>query len=175
IDHQDAPIPASRRAKRLLRDTESLPRLAPELMDELNETTGEIAKHDDPERVDPELLKKQQALAAKAMQANQARMRREQADSEREAKLRGDQQPESEVITGKTVRDARDGNFEEDVFLTGRIDPVEAQGAHGLELNEALDESSKQAGRQSMMMWLLIVLVVLLLVAIGVVLFTVIL
>ena len=173
LDEQDAPIPASRRAKRLLRDTESLPRLAPELMDELNETTGQIAKHDDPDRVDPELLKKQQALAAKAMQANQARMRQQQEDSDREAQRRGQQRPDSEVITGKTVRDSRDGDHQEEVFLTGHIEPVDAQGAHGLELNEMIDESSKQAGRQNMMMWLLIVLAVLLVVAIGVVIFTV--
>ena len=144
-------------------------------MDELNETTGQIAKHDDPERVDPELLKKQQALAAKAMQANQARMRQQQAETDREAQRRSQQRPDSEVITGKTVRDARDGDHQEDVFLTGRIDPVHAQGAHGLELDEIIDESSKQAGRQNMLMWLLIVLAVLLLVAVGVVIFGVIL
>ncbi|WP_258933040.1 hypothetical protein [Nesterenkonia pannonica] len=84
-----APIPASRRARRLLRETSSIPRLDEDMLAELDELTSEIKLHDDPENVDPELLRRQQAFAAKAMQANQARLRQEQAEREaREAEER---------------------------------------------------------------------------------------
>ena len=164
IDEQDAPIPASRRARRLLRATSDLPKLAPELVAELNQTTSEIAMNDDPNRVDPELLKKQQALAAKAMQANQERMRQQQAESARVERRR--ERPESEVITGKALRDSPGTDSDEADFLTGQIAPVHAEGAHGLDLNEMLDETSRQAGRQGALMWVAVVLAVLLLVAV---------
>lgn len=171
FDDQEAPIPASRRGRRLLRETESLPKLDPELLAELNETTGEIAKNDDPNRVDPELLKKQQALAAKAMQANQERMRQQQAESQQAEQRRGHQRPESQVITGKTLRDSSGEDIEQTEFLTGQIAPIQAQGAHGLELNEMMDETSRLAGRQSVLLWLVVVLAVLLLIAVVAILF----
>lgn len=171
FDDQDAPIPASRRGRRLLRETESLPKLPPELLAELNETTGEIAKHDDPNRVDPELLKKQQALAAKAMQANQERLRQQQAESAQQEKRWGRQRPESEVITGKTLRDSAGEDSAETEFLTGQIEPIQAQSAHGLELNEMMDETSRLAGWQNTLLWLVVILAVLLLVAVVVILF----
>lgn len=163
VDDQDAPVPASRRGRRLLRETEDLPQLAPELMAELQQTTSEIARNDDPNRVDPELLKKQQALAAKAMQANQERMRRQKTGPDADPRRR--QRPESEVITGRALRDAHEVDYEEAEFLTGRIQPVHAEGAHGLELSEMLDETSRQASRQGALPWIAAVLAVLLLVA----------
>lgn len=171
IDHQSAPIPASRRARRLLRETASLPKLDPELAQELQSTTAEIARNDDPSRVDPELLKKQQALAAKAMQANQERLRKQQIEAEREARRRRRERPESAVITGRAVRESLDRDPEEVEYFTGQIEPVNAQGAHGLDLNKMVDATSRQVDRQSVLTWLVIVLAVLLLIAVGVVLY----
>lgn len=168
-DDQDAPIPASRRARRLLRETESIPEMSPDLLEELDHVTGEISRMpQDPHAVDPELLKRQQALAAKAMQANQERLRKEREEAERqERRRRRRERPESEIITGRTVRDSLDTGDEDYIDLaTGSIEPVKAQGAHGLDLDQMVDEASRQADRQNMMQWLVIVLAALLLVAI---------
>ncbi|WP_120004890.1 hypothetical protein [Nesterenkonia muleiensis] len=158
---------SSRRARRLLRDTQSIPRLSPELMAELDATNAEIAVIEDPNRVDPELLKKQQALAAKAMQANQERMRKEQAAAEKERRRRSRERPESQVLTDKMLRDSLGQDPEEMQYFTGQIEPVHAQGAHGLDLNKMVDATSRQANRQNALMWVTIVLGVLLLAAIA--------
>lgn len=157
----------SRRARRLLRDTQSIPRLSPELMAELDATNAEIAVIEDPNRVDPELLKKQQALAAKAMQANQERMRKEQAAAEKERRRRSRERPESQVLTDKMLRESLEQDPEEMQYFTGQIEPVHAQGAHGLDLNKLIDATSRQANRQNALLWVAIVLGVLLLAAIA--------
>lgn len=171
VDTQDAPIPASRRAKRLLRETEAIPAMSSDLLAELDATQAEIAKADDPNKVDPELLKKQQALAAKAMQANQERMRREHAAAEKEARRRRRERPESEILTGKMVRDSLNQDPEEMEYHTGQIEPVHAQGAHGLDLKKLIDATDRQVGRQNVLMWLVIILAVLLAIAVGAVIF----
>ncbi|GAA1806129.1 hypothetical protein [Nesterenkonia flava] len=169
---EEAPVPASRRARRLLRDTESIPRMSPELLAELDQVTGAIARIDDPGTVDPELLKKQQALAAKAMQANQERQRQEREAAEREErKRRRRERPESEVITRKTLRDSLEDEGEYTEYATGSIEPVHARGAHGLDLDKLVDETSRQADRQNMLLWLVIILSVLLVIAIGLVIY----
>lgn len=172
VDDRSGPVPASRRARRLLKDTAAVPPLDPELLAELDHTTQEIVASDDPERVDPELLKKQQALAAKAMQANQERLRRQQIEQERQARRRRHERPESQVITGKTVRNSLDIDPEDVEYYTGQIEPVHAQGAHGLDLNKLIDATSRQTDRQSMLLWLVIVLAVLLVIAVGVVIYS---
>ncbi|WP_146341767.1 hypothetical protein [Nesterenkonia sp. NBAIMH1] len=173
-----APIPASRRAWRLLRETSSIPRLDEDMLAELDELTSEIKLHDDPENVDPELLRRQQAFAAKAMQANQARLRQEQAEREareaEERRWRRHHPPESDVIASKTVRDAMDSEHDYVELPSGSIEPVEARGAHGLDIDKLVDETSKEANRPNVMLWLVIVLALLLAAAV-VVLFTVVL
>lgn len=171
VDPHSGPIPASRRARRLLKDTESIPAMDPELLAELNHTTQEIAAMDDPDRVDPELLKRQQALAAKAMQANQERVRKQQVEQERAARRLRRERPESQVITTKTVRRSLDIDPEDVEYYTGQIEPVHAQGAHGLDLKKLLEATSRQTDRQSMLQWLVVILAVLLVVAVGVVIF----
>lgn len=174
---EEAPVPASRRARRLLRETESIPKLDEQTLAELDQLTAEIAKQDDPDKIDPELLKKQQAVAAKAMQANQRRLLREQEEAQREARRRRRRErPESELIAGKMVRDvleADDENYVE--FTTGSIEPVHAQGAHGLDLDKMVDATSRQADRQNMLLWLVIVLSVLLVIAVAAVVYFIIL
>ncbi|WP_147106644.1 hypothetical protein [Nesterenkonia populi] len=174
-----APVPASRRARRLLRETSTIPRLDQEMLEELDQLTSEIKLNDDPNNVNPDLLKRQQALAAKAMQANQERLRREslereaqEADDRRRRRL---QRPESEVIASKTVRDAMESEEDYVDLPSGSIEPVEARGAHGLDIDKLVDETSKEANRPNLLLWLVIVLALLLIVAVAVVLYTVVL
>ena len=172
-DEEEAPVPASRRARRLLQETGRLEALTDERLSEIDEITRQAAavSAEDPNKVDPELLKKQQALAAKAMQENQQRRRREQEEAAREERRRRHQRPESEVITRKALRAYADTEEEHRDLATGEIDPVEASGAHGLELDGLVEQTSRQASRQSLMLWLVIVLAVLLVIAIGLVLY----
>ena len=160
-------LPGSRRARRLLRETQSIPPLSPELLAELDATNAEVAKNDDPNRVDPDLLKKQQALAAKAMQANQERMRREHAEKEKERRRKLRERPESQVLTERMVRDSLDQDPEEMQYATGQIEPVHAQGAHGLDLNKMIDATARQADRQNVLVWLVVILALLLVAAIA--------
>lgn len=175
-DEEAAPVPASRRARRLLRETGSLEALTDDKLEEIDQLTAEIATHSaqDPHRVDPELLKKQQALAAKAMQANQERRRREIEQEERDRRRRRRERPESEVITRKALRAYASSDDQDYVDVpTGEIDPIDASGAHGLELDIMVEQTTRQASRQALLLWLVIILAVLLLIAVGVVLFTV--
>lgn len=172
---ETAPVPASRRARRLLRDTGSLEVLTEEHRREIHELTEEVTAQStgDPDQVDPELLKRQQELAARAMKANQERLRQPEQVSPSGVRL---SQPrrESEVITRRALRG--DHSSEEPRLLeasTEDIDPVEAHGAHGLELDEIVEQTSRQASRQARLLWLVIVLAVVLLVAFAVVFFTV--
>lgn len=175
-DSEEAPVPASRRARRLLRETDTFNVLDDEKLRELDEINQQVAEEDDPNRVDPELLKKQQAMAAKAMQANQERLRREQEEREeaerQERRRRRRERPESEVITRKALRAhmESDQEVDEEPYATGEIEPVQARGAHGLELDEIVEHSSRQASRQSLLLWLVIILAVLLVVAVGIIL-----
>lgn len=162
----DSGTVGSRRARRLLRETESIPRLSPELLAELDATNAEIAVIEDPNRVDPELLKKQQALAAKAMQANQERMRKEQAVAEKERRRRSRERPESQVLTEKMLRDSLEEDPDDMQYFTGQIEPMHAQGAHGLDLNKMVDMTARQASRRNVLLWVVIVLAVLLVAAI---------
>lgn len=158
---------ASRRARRFLRETSGLPAMSPELIAEIESTTSEIRLHDDPDNVDPELLKKQQAIAEKALQANQERMWRKQREEAEAQQRKREQTPESEIITEKTVRET---TFQDEFLyheVTGKIEPVKAQGAHGLELDRMVSATSKHAERQHMLGWLVIVLTVLLVIAVG--------
>ncbi|WP_022873658.1 hypothetical protein [Nesterenkonia alba] len=167
---EEAPIPASRRARRLLRDTENIPSLDTSTLTQLDQITQEISRSDDPENPDPELLKKQQALAAKAMQANRERLRREEEEKAREQRRRRRERPESEVITGRAVRDSLDDEeLEYTEYLTGSIEPVEAKGAHGLDIAKLVDETSREANRPNILLILVIVLAVLLVAAVAVV------
>ncbi|RJN31189.1 hypothetical protein [Nesterenkonia natronophila] len=161
----------SRRVRRMLRETQSIPPLSPELLAELDATNAEIAKAEDATAVDPELLKRQQSLAAKAMQANQERMRKEHAKAEKERRRRSRERPESQVLTEKMVRDSLEQDPEDMRYATGQIEPVHAQGAHGLDLNKMIDATSRQADRQKVLMWTAIVLGLLLFVAIATVAF----
>lgn len=175
-DEEQAPVPASRRARRLLRSTDTFNVLDEEKLRELDEINQQVAEKDDPNKVDPELLKKQQAMAAKAMQANQERLRKEQEEREeaerQERRRRRRERPESEVITRKALRAYMESDQEsEETYATGEIEPVQARGAHGLELDEIVEHSSRQASRQSMLLWLVIILAVLLVVAVGVILY----
>lgn len=175
-DEEQAPVPASRRARRLLRSTDTFNVLDEEKLRELDEINQQVAEKDDPNKVDPELLKKQQAMAAKAMQANQERLRKEQEEREeaerQERRRRRRERPESEVITRKALRAYMESDQESDeTYATGEIEPVQARGAHGLELDEIVEHSSRQASRQSMLLWLVIILAVLLVVAVGVILY----
>ncbi|GAA1185952.1 hypothetical protein [Nesterenkonia xinjiangensis] len=171
-----APIPASRRARRLLRETGSLDPLTDERLQEIDQLTSEIAAQpvQDPHRVDPEVLKRQQALAAKAMQVNQERRRREMEEAARDKVRRRRERPESEVITRKALRAYASSDDQEYTDVaTGEIDPIDARGAHGLELDDMVEHTSRQASRQALLLWLVIILAVLLLIAVGVVLFTI--
>lgn len=176
-DSEEAPVPASRRARRLLRETDTFNVQDDEKLRELDEINQQVAEEDDPNRVDPELLKKQQAMAAKAMQANQERLRREQEEREeaerQERRRRRRERPESEVITRKALRAHMESDQEadEEPYATGEIEPVQARGAHGLELDEIVEHSSRQASRQSLLLWLVIILAVLLVVAVGIILY----
>ncbi|GAA3052458.1 MULTISPECIES: hypothetical protein [Actinomycetes] len=173
---ETAPVPASRKARRLLRETGSLQALTDDKLQEIDQLTAAIATQSaqDPHRVDPELLKKQQALAAKAMQANQERRRREIEEEERDRRRRRRERPESEVITRKALRAYATSDDQEYVDVpTGEIDPIEASGAHGLELDDMVEQTTRQASRQALLLWLVIILAALLLIAVGVVLFTV--
>ncbi|GAB3189268.1 hypothetical protein [Nesterenkonia suensis] len=175
-DEETAPIPASRRARRLLRETGSLDALTDERLREIDQLTAEITARpeQDPQRVDPELLKKQQAMAAKAMQANQERRRKELEDEARERARRRHERPESEIITRKALRAYVSSDDPEHLDVaTGEIDPVEARGAHGLDLDDMVEHTSRQASRQAVLLWLVIVLAALLLITVGVVLFSV--
>ncbi|MCH8571424.1 hypothetical protein LSI54_08675 [Nesterenkonia sp. AY15] len=140
---------------------------------ELRELTQAVVAADDPDRVDPELLKKQQALAARAMQANQERLRREQVEADRDdEERRRPLRPESDVITRKTLRAhlESDDPAEPTVYATGSIEPIQARGAHGLEIDAMVEHSTRQGARQSMMGWLVIILALLLIITVGVVL-----
>lgn len=176
-DAEVAPVPASRRARRLLQETDTFNVLDAEKLRELDEINQQVAEHDDPNRVDPELLKKQQAMAAKAMQANQERLRKEQEEREeterQERRRRRRERPESEVITRKALRAhmESDQEVDEESYATGEIEPVQARGAHGLELDEIVEHSSRQASWQSLLVWLVIILAVLLVVAVGIILY----
>lgn len=163
----------SRRIRRMLRETQTIPPLSPELLAELDATNAQIARVEDPTRVDPELLKRQQSLAAKAMQANQERMRQQHAKAEKERRRRGRERPESQVLTDKMVRDSLEKDPEDMQYATGQIEPVHARGAHGLDLNKMIDVTSRQADRQKMLMWVVIVLTILLLAAIAAVVYSV--
>ena len=172
-DDEDAPVPASRKSRRSLRLTGSMSVLSEEKLAELNELQQELSAADDPNRVDPELLKKQQAFAARAMQANQERLREEQAEAERDQRMRRRRlRPESEVITRKALRAHMESDEAADQldYATGSIEPIQARGAHGLEIDAMVEHSTRQGARQSMMGWLVIILAVLLVIAIGVVL-----
>lgn len=160
-------LPESRRVRRMLRETQSIPPLSPELLAELDSTNAEIARVDDPTSVDPELLKRQQALAAKAMQANQERMRKEHAKAEKDRRRRSRERPESQILTQKMVRDSLEQDPEDMQYATGQIEPVQARGAHGLDLNKMIDATSRQVDRQKVLMWTVIVMAVLLLAAIA--------
>lgn len=168
---EDEEEPSSRRERRLLRETQSIPPMSPELLAEIDATQAEIAKIDDPNKVDPELLKKQQALAAKAMQANQERFRKQKAEEEKEARRRRRERPESQVLTEKMVRDSLEIDPEEMDYFTGQIEPVHAQGAHGLDLNKMIDATSRQAERQNVLVWLVVILAILLVAAVVAVIF----
>lgn len=175
-DDELPPVPASRKGRLLLRETGQVPALDAERRAEIDALTAEIVSRapSDPHAVDPELLKKQQEMAAKAMQANQERRRLELADQETEHEPRRDERPESEVITRKTLRGYADAeNPDPTDVAAGEIEPVEASGAHGLELDEMVEQTSRRASRQSAMLWLVIALSVLLLIAVGVVLYTI--
>lgn len=175
-DDELPPVPASRKGRLLLRETGQVPALDEERRAEIDALTAEIVSRapSDPHAVDPELLKKQQEMAAKAMQANQERRRLELADQEAEHERRRDERPESEVITRKTLRGYADAeNPDPTDVAAGEIEPVEASGAHGLELDEMVEQTSRRASRQSAMLWLVIALSVLLLIAVGVVLYTI--
>ncbi|MGJ9371715.1 hypothetical protein [Nesterenkonia sp. CF4.4] len=140
---------------------------------ELQELNAAVAAADDPHRVDPELLKKQQALAARAMRANQERLREEQLEADPDAKEgRGGAGPESVIITRKTLRGHMDSDEspEPSDHATGAIEPIQARGAHGLEIDAMVEHSTRQGARQSMMGWLVIILAVLLIITVGVVL-----
>ncbi|WP_150462402.1 hypothetical protein [Nesterenkonia ebinurensis] len=165
VEQED--LPGSRRARRLLRETRSIPPLSPELLAELDATNAEVAKNDDPNRVDPDLLKKQQALAAKAMQANQERMRKEHAEKEKERRRKLRERPESQVLTERMVRDSLNQDPEQMQYATGQIEPVHAQGAHGLDLNKMIDATSRQTDRQNVLVWLVVILAILLVGAIA--------
>ncbi|NDK30563.1 hypothetical protein [Nesterenkonia haasae] len=160
-------LPESRRVRRMLRETQSIPPLSPELLAELDSTNAEIARVDDPTSVDPELLKRQQALAAKAMQANQERMRKEHAKAEKDRRRRSRERPESTILTQKMVRDSLEHDPEDMQYATGQIEPVHARGAHGLDLNKMIDATSRQVDRQKVLTWTVIVMAVLLLAAIA--------
>ncbi|GAB3178378.1 hypothetical protein GCM10027060_04140 [Nesterenkonia halophila] len=175
-DDELPPVPASRKGRLLLRETGQVPALDTQRRAEIDALTAEIVSQapSDPHAVDPELLKKQQEMAAKAMQANQERRRLELADQEAEHERRRDERPESEVITRKTLRGYADAeNPDPTDVAAGEIEPVEASGAHGLELDEMVEQTSRRASRQSAMLWLVIALSVLLLIAVGVVLYTI--
>lgn len=172
-DDDEAPVPASRKSRRSLRLTGSMSVLSEEKLAELNEIHQAVIASDDPNRVDPELLKKQQALAARAMQANQERRRAEQVEAERDERMRRRRLlPESEVITRKALRAhmESDEEAEHTEYATGSIEPIQARGAHGLEIDAMVEHSTRQGARQSMMGWLVIILAVLLVIAVGVVL-----
>lgn len=160
-------LPESRRVRRMLRETQSIPPLSPELLAELDATNAEIAQVDDPTAVNPDLLKRQQALAAKAMQANQERMRKEHAKAEKDRRRRSRERPESQILTEKMVRDTLEQDPEDMQYATGQIEPVHAQGAHGLDLNKMIDATSRQADRQRILTWTVIVMTILLLAAIA--------
>lgn len=116
----------------------------PEYTEDLRSLQEEIAASstDDPTYVDPELLRRQEEMAARALRENRARR---------------DLLPEAEaVVTGAEE---------------ASVPPVEATGAHGLDLQSAADESSRSAARRSQLIGLLIVVIFILLVAVGVVLF----
>ncbi|TLP79447.1 hypothetical protein [Nesterenkonia sphaerica] len=161
----------TRRVRRMLKETQSIPRLSPELLAELDATNAEIAKVEDANTVDPELLKRQQSLAAKAMQANQERMRKKHAKAEQERRRRSRERPESQILTEKMVRDSLAQDPEEMQYATGQIEPVHAQGAHGLDLNKMIDATARQADQQRFLMWTAIVLGLLLLIALATVAF----
>ncbi len=172
-DEDEAPVPASRKSRRSLRLTGSMSVLSQEKLAELNEIHQTVIANDDPNRVDPELLKKQQALAARAMQANQERRRAEQVEAERDERMRRRRLlPESEVITRKALRAHMESDEAEEHtdYATGSIEPIQARGAHGLEIDAMVEHSTRQGARQSMMGWLVIILAVLLVIAVGVVL-----
>ncbi|GAA1108325.1 hypothetical protein [Nesterenkonia jeotgali] len=172
-DQDEAPVPASRKSRRGLQVTENIAELSADKLAELQEINEAVAAADDPHRVDPELLKKQQALAARAMQANQERLRKEQVAADRDAKERRRRlRPESEVITRKALRAhmESDETAEPSDYATGSIEPIQARGAHGLEIDAMVEHSTRQGARQSMMGWLVIILAVLLVIALGVVL-----
>lgn len=140
---------------------------------ELRELHEAVAASDDPHHVDPELLKKQQALADRAMQANQERLAREQGDTGQDMSQRHrDLRPESEVITRKTLRTHMDSESpaEPAEHAPASIEPIQARGAHGLELDAMVEHGTRQGAQQSMMGWLVIILALLLIIAVGVVL-----
>lgn len=172
---ESAPVPASRKARRLLRDTGSIDALTDERRREIDDLTAEIMAQssDDPHQVDPDLLKKQQELAAQAMQANQERRRRLEGSSSGPAET-GRPRQESEVIRDRTVRSEGTEVAEADGGASSEeIEPVEAQGAHGLELDEIVEQTSRRVARQAQLLWLVISLAAVLLVIVAIVLLTV--
>lgn len=131
----------------------------------------------DPAHVDPELLKRQQELVAQAMRANERR-RNQAHHGAAEVPAPGGQtqeRHESAIITRKTLRSSGD-DVDEDMRHqpTGSIEPLQARGAHGLELDELIEYSATQARRRVLLLWLLIAFAVLLAVVAGVLIFTII-
>ncbi len=168
----DAPDPAAEASGAMDHEAE-----AEEARQKRREELAAIARESagqDPTHVDPDLLKRQQALVAEAMRANAERGTSSSAGSEASAP-ESEERRESAIITRKALRSTGD---DEDKSArnehTGSIEPVHARGAHGLELDELIQHSATQARRRVMMMWLLILVAVLLAVVVGVLIFTII-
>lgn len=131
----------------------------------------------DPAHVDPELLKRQQELVAQATRANERRRNRARSGG---AESAGPDEPtqerhESAIITRKALRSSGD-DVDEGMRHqpTGSIEPLQARGAHGLELDELIEYSATQAKRRMLLLWLLIAVAVLLAVVAGVLILTII-
>ncbi|MDO5492274.1 MAG: hypothetical protein Q4F53_01510 [Nesterenkonia sp.] len=118
---------------------------APEYSEDLRTLTSEIAavSSGDPTDVDADLKRRQEAMAERARRENRARR---------------ELPPEEEAPDGA-----------EDV--AGPIAPVEASGAHGLDLGPMAEETSRSAARRNRLIILLLVVIVLLVVAVGLALF----
>lgn len=137
---------------------------APEYAEDLQALHEDVAAAStgDPTAVDPELKRRQDEMAERALRENRARW---ELSAEPEADTRtvravGDAL--EEPVTADSSGDDSSGDAES-------IRPVEASTAHGLDLESAAEESSRSAARRNrLVVLLLVVIVILLLVVAGV-------
>lgn len=114
---------------------------APEYTEDLRTLTSEIAavSAGDPHHVDPDLKRRQEEMAERVRRENRARRGLPPEDDE---------------------SGARD--------IASPVAPIDASGAHGLDLDPLAEETQRAAARRNRLVILLIIVIVLLMIAVGV-------